>query len=85
MKIVPEAIIDDGLFDVCIIEPFPPKPFCACFSPFLGGDMPDIPRSACARTKSLTIETARRYSSTPTENESATHLQPLKLLNAVLL
>ena len=48
MKIVPEAIIDDGLFDVCIIEPVPRRTVCACFSPFSGEDMPDIPRYACA-------------------------------------
>ncbi len=57
MKIVPAAIIDDGLFDVCIIEPVPRRTVLRLlFTLFWGGH---VGHSAVRmhRTKSLTIET----------------------------
>lgn len=57
MKIVPEAIIDDGLFDVCIIEPVPHRTvLCLLVTLFWGGHAGHR-AVQMHRTKSLTIET----------------------------
>ena len=57
MKIVPHAIIDDGLFDVCIIEPVPPSNCSTvAFDPVLGAGHAKHPAVRMHRTKSLAIK-----------------------------
>ena len=57
MKIVPEAIIDDGLFDVCIIEPVPRRTVLRLLFTLFWGGHAGHPAVRIHRTKSLTIET----------------------------
>ena len=57
MKIVPEAIIDDGLFDVCIIEPVPRRTVLRLLFTLFWGGHAGHPAVRMHRTKSLTIET----------------------------
>ena len=57
MKIVPEAIIDDGLFDVCIIEPVPHRTVLRLLFTLFWGGHAGHPAVQMHRTKSLTIET----------------------------
>ena len=57
MKIVPEAIIDDGLFDVCIIEPVPRRTVLRLLVTLFWGGHTGHPAVQMHRTKSLTIET----------------------------
>ena len=57
MKIVPEAIIDDGLFDVCIIEPVPRRTVLRLLFTLFWGGHAGHPAVRMCRTKSLTIET----------------------------
>ena len=56
MKIVPEAIIDDGLFDVCIIEPVPHRTVLRLLFTLFWGGHAGHPAVQMHRTKSLTIE-----------------------------
>ncbi len=56
MKIVPEAIIDDGLFDVCIIEPAPRRTVLRLLFTLFWGGHAGHPAVQMRRTKSLTIE-----------------------------
>ena len=56
MKIVPEAIIDDGLFDVCIIEPVPHRTVLRLLFTLFWGGHARHPAVQMHRTKSLTIE-----------------------------
>ena len=56
MKIVPEAIIDDGLFDVCIIEPVPRRTVLRLLFTLFWGGHAGHPAVRMHRTKSLTIE-----------------------------
>ena len=57
MKIVPGAIIDDGLFDVCIIEPVPRRTVLRLLVTLFWGGHAEHPAVQMHRTKSLTIET----------------------------
>jgi diacylglycerol kinase (ATP) len=57
MKIVPEAIIDDGLFDVCIIEPVPHRTVLRLLVTLFWGGHAGHRAVRMHRTKSLTIET----------------------------
>ena len=57
MKIVPEAVIDDGLFDVCIIEPVPRRTVLRLLATLFWGGHAGHPAVQMHRTKSLTIET----------------------------
>ena len=57
MKIVPEAIIDDGLFDVCIIEPVPHRTVLRLLFTLFWGGHAGHRAVQMHRTKSLTIET----------------------------
>ena len=57
MKIVPGAIIDDGLFDVCIIEPVPRRTVLRLLVTLFWGGHAGHPAVRMHRTKSLTIET----------------------------
>ena len=57
MKIVPGAIIDDGLFDVCIIEPVPRRTVLRLLFTLFWGGHAGHPAVQMHRTKSLTIET----------------------------
>jgi diacylglycerol kinase (ATP) len=57
MKIVPEAVIDDGLFDVCIIEPVPHRTVLRLLFTLFWGGHAGHPAVQMHRTKSLTIET----------------------------
>ena len=57
MKIVPGAIIDDGLFDVCIIEPVPHRTVLRLLFTLFWGGHAGHPAVQMHRTKSLTIET----------------------------
>ena len=57
MKIVPEAIIDDGLFDVCIIEPVPHRTVLRLLVTLFWGGHAGHRAVQMHRTKSLTIET----------------------------
>ena len=57
MKIVPGAIIDDGLFDVCIIEPVPHRTVLRLLVTLFWGGHAGHPAVRMHRTKSLTIET----------------------------
>ncbi len=57
MKIVPGAIIDDGLFDVCIIEPVPRRTVLRLLFTLFWGGHAGHPAVRMHRTKSLTIET----------------------------
>ena len=57
MKIVPEAIIDDGLFDVCIIEPVPRRTVLRMLFTLFWGGHAGHRAVQMHRTKSLTIET----------------------------
>ena len=57
MKIVPGAIIDDGLFDVCIIEPVPRRTVLRLLVTLFWGGHAGHPAVQMHRTKSLTIET----------------------------
>ena len=57
MKIVPEAIIDDGLFDVCIIEPVPHRTVLRLLATLFWGGHAGHRAVRMHRTKSLTIET----------------------------
>jgi len=57
MKIVPEAIIDDGLFDVCFIEPVPRRTVLRLLFTLFWGGHTGHPAVQMHRTKSLTIET----------------------------
>ena len=57
MKIVPEAIIDDGLFDVCIIEPVPHRTVLRLLLTLFWGGHAGHRAVQMHRTKTLTIET----------------------------
>ena len=57
MKIVPGAIIDDGLFDVCIIEPVPHRTVLRLLFTLFWGGHAGHRAVRMHRTKSLTIET----------------------------
>lgn len=57
MKIVPEAIIDDGLFDVCIIEPVPHRTVLRLLLTLFWGGHAGHRAVRMHRTKTLTIET----------------------------
>ena len=57
MKIVPGAIIDDGLFDVCIIEPVPRRTVLRLLFTLFWGGHAGHRAVQMHRTKSLTIET----------------------------
>lgn len=57
MKIVPGAIIDDGLFDVCIIEPVPRRTVLRLLFTLFWGGHAGHRAVRMHRTKSLTIET----------------------------
>ncbi len=57
MKIVPGAIIDDGLFDVCIIEPVPHRTVLRLLVTLFWGGHAGHRAVRMHRTKSLTIET----------------------------
>ena len=57
MKIVPEAIIDDGYFDVCIIEPVPRRTVLRLLFTLFWGGHAGHRAVRMHRTKSLTIET----------------------------
>ena len=57
MKIVPGAVIDDGLFDVCIIEPVPRRTVLRLLVTLFWGGHAGHPAVQMHRTKSLTIET----------------------------
>ena len=57
MKIVPGAIIDDGLFDVCIIEPVPHSTVLRLLVTLFWGGHAGHRAVQMHRTKSLTIET----------------------------
>ena len=57
MKIVPGAIIDDGLFDVCIIEPVPRRTVLRLLVTLFWGGHAGHPAVQMHRTKSLTIKT----------------------------
>ena len=57
MKIVPGAIIDDGLFDVCIIEPVPRRTVLRLLVTLFWGGHAGHPAVQMHRTKSLAIET----------------------------
>ena len=57
MKIVPDAIVDDGLFDVCIIEPVPRRTVLRLLLTLFWGGHANHPAVQMHRTKSLTIET----------------------------
>ena len=57
MKIVPHAIIDDGLFDVCIIEPVPHRTVLRLLLTLFWGGHAGHRAVQMHRTKSLTIET----------------------------
>ncbi len=57
MKIVPEAVIDDGLFNVCIIEPVPHRTVLRLLFTLFWGGHAGHPAVQMHRTKSLTIET----------------------------
>lgn len=57
MKIVPEAIIDDGLFDVCIIEPVPHRTVLRLLLTLFWGGHSGHRAVQMHRTKTLTIET----------------------------
>lgn len=57
MKIVPEAVIDDGLFDVCIIEPVPHSTVLRLLVTLFWGGHAGHRAVQMHRTKSLTIET----------------------------
>ena len=57
MKIMPEAIIDDGLFDVCIIEPVPHRTVLRLLFTLFWGGHTGHPAVQMHRTKTLTIET----------------------------
>ncbi|RKU10550.1 hypothetical protein C6502_09970 [Candidatus Poribacteria bacterium] len=57
MKIVPGAIIDDGLFDVCIIEPVPHRTVLRLLFTLFWGGHAGHPAVQMHRTKSMTIET----------------------------
>lgn len=57
MKIVPKAIIDDGLFDVCIIEPVPHRTVLRLLFTLFWGGHAGHPAVQMHRTKTLTIET----------------------------
>ena len=57
MKIVPEALIDDGLFDVCIIKPVPRRTVLRLLVTLFWGGHAGHPAVQMHRTESLTIET----------------------------
>ena len=57
MKIVPGAVIDDGLFDVCIIEPVPHRTVLRLLFTLFWGGHAGHRAVRMHRTKSLTIET----------------------------
>ena len=57
MKIVPGAIIDDGFFEVCIIEPVPRRTVLRLLGTLFWGGHAGHPAVQMHRTKSLTIET----------------------------
>ena len=57
MKIVPGAIMDDGLFDVCIIEPVPHRTVLRLLLTLFWGGHAGHRAVQMHRTKSLTIET----------------------------
>jgi diacylglycerol kinase (ATP) len=57
MKIVPEAVIDDGLFDVCIIEPVPHRTVLRLLFTLFWGGHAGHRAVHMHRTKTLTIET----------------------------
>ena len=57
MKIVPDAIVDDGLFDVCIIEPVPRRTVLRLLLTLFWGGHANHRAVQMHRTKSLTIET----------------------------
>ena len=57
MKIVPEAIIDDGLFDVCIVEPVSRRTVLRLLCTLFWGGHAGHRAVRMHRTKSLTIET----------------------------
>ena len=57
MKILPKAIIDDGLFDVCIIEPVPRRTVLRLLFTLFWGGHAGHPAVRMHRTKTLTIET----------------------------
>ena len=57
MKIVPEAIIDDGLFDVCIIEPVPHRTVLRLLLTLFWGGHAGHRAVQMHRTRTLTIET----------------------------
>ena len=57
MKIVPEAIIDDGFFDVCIIKPVPRRTVLRLLFTLFWGGHAGHRAVRMHRTKSLTIET----------------------------
>ena len=57
MKIVPGAIIDDGLFDVCIIEPVPHRTVLRLLLTLFWGGHAGHRAVQMHRTKTLTIET----------------------------
>ena len=57
MKIVPDAIVDDGLFDVCIIEPVPRRTVLRLLLTLFWGGHANHPAVQMHRTKSLTVET----------------------------
>ena len=57
MKIVPGAIMDDGLFDVCIIEPVPHRTVLRLLLTLFWGGHAGHRAVRMHRTKSLTIET----------------------------
>ena len=56
MKIAPEAIIDDGLFDVCVIKPVPRRTVLRLLVTLFWGGHAGHPAVQMHRTKSLTIE-----------------------------
>ena len=57
MKIVPEAIMDDGLFDVCIIAPVPHRTVLRLLLALFWGGHAGHRAVHMHRTKTLTIET----------------------------
>jgi diacylglycerol kinase (ATP) len=57
MKIVPNAVMDDGLFDVCIIKPVPRRTVLHMMIMLFWGGHTSHPAVKIHRTKSLTIHT----------------------------
>ena len=56
-KIVPDAVMNDGLFDVCIIEPVSRLTVLSMLIKLFWGGHRDHPAVSFKRTKSLTIQT----------------------------